>query len=116
LPARSRTLATRGAGAPAPARRCVAVRPGGGRAQPWAVDDGAHTLVRPLRVAFYRSASLLARVSAQPTRPGTVLLVAAQPVEDEYSLPAVSIPVNVKASRRTEVRARPAATMDPRVG
>jgi hypothetical protein len=79
-------------------------------------DPAAHALVRPLRVTFYHSASLLARVSAQPTRPGTVLLVAAQPVEDEYSLPAVSIPVNVKASRRTEVRARPAATMDPRVG
>lgn len=41
-------------------------------------DPAARALVRPLRLASDRSASVLARVSAHPARPGAALLVAVQ--------------------------------------
>ncbi|CAL5085176.1 unnamed protein product [Urochloa decumbens] len=49
-------------------------------------DPAARTLERPLRLASDRSASLLARVSAHPARPGTALLVAVHGVDALSSL------------------------------
>ncbi|CAN6206365.1 unnamed protein product [Urochloa humidicola] len=49
-------------------------------------DPDARALVRPLRLASDRSASLLARVSAHPARPGTALLVAVHGVDALSSL------------------------------
>ncbi|TVU37438.1 hypothetical protein EJB05_10752, partial [Eragrostis curvula] len=41
-------------------------------------DPAGRALVRPLRLASDRSASVLARVAAHPARPGSVLLVSVQ--------------------------------------
>ncbi|RCV14328.1 hypothetical protein SETIT_2G416800v2 [Setaria italica] len=49
-------------------------------------DPAARALVRPLRLASDRSASLLARVSAHPARPGTALLVAVEGADALSSL------------------------------